>query len=69
MPAIEEATRPYDRKTYSRASAATSMAIYSRRHIQKLVQMVMKVVGADPHGWIAKLMGAILWRRMRSRSA
>ncbi|HEU4549851.1 MAG TPA: ferritin-like domain-containing protein [Rhizomicrobium sp.] len=69
VPAIEEATRPYDRKTYSRASAATSMAIYSRRHIQKLVQMVMKVVGADPHGWIAKLMGAILWRRMRSRSA
>jgi hypothetical protein len=45
------------------------MAIYDRRHIQKLVQMVVKAVGANPHGWMANLMGAILWRRMQSRTA
>jgi hypothetical protein len=69
VPADQEAARPYDRKTYSRASAATSMAIYRRRHIQKLVQMVVKAVGANPHGWMAGLMGAILWRRMQSKTA
>jgi rubrerythrin len=69
VPAGEERARPYDRGTYSRASAATSMAIYRRKHIQKLVQMVLKAVGADPHGWMARLMGALLWRRMQSKTA
>ena len=39
---------PYNRKFYSRLSAKTSMTIYRRKHIQKLVQMVAKAVGADP---------------------
>jgi hypothetical protein len=69
VPAEQEAAKPYSRKAYSRASAATSMAIYNRRHIQKLVQMVVKAVGANPHGWMANLMGAILWRRMQWRTA
>lgn len=68
VPADQEAARPYKRKTYSRASAATSMAIYDRKHIQKLVQMVMKAVGANPHGLLAGLLGAVLWRRMRRRA-
>ena len=45
------------------------MTIYRRRHIQKLVQMVVKVVGADPHGWLADLVGAVLWRRLSAKSA
>lgn len=69
VPASQEAVLPYNRKKYSRASAATSMAIYNRKHIQKLVQMVVKAVGADPHGWMANMMGAILWRRMQSKTA
>ncbi|MBN9589756.1 MAG: rubrerythrin family protein [Alphaproteobacteria bacterium 64-11] len=69
VPPDQEADKPYSRTAYSRASAATSMSIYNRKHIQKLVQMVVKAVGADPHGWIASLMGAILWRRMQSKTA
>jgi hypothetical protein len=65
----EEALRPYDRKTYSRLSAAAGMAIYRRRHIQKLVQMVIKVVGVNPHGWLARWIGALLWRRLQHQAA
>jgi len=69
VPASEEASKPYDRKLHSRLAAKTSMTIYRRRHIQKLVQMVAKAVGADPHGWLANWGGAVLWRVMRYRAA
>jgi hypothetical protein len=65
----EEAARPYDRKTYSRLSSQASMTVYSRRHIQKLVQMVTKAVGANPHGWLANTAGEVLWRRMSAKVA
>ena len=45
------------------------MTVYDRRHIQKLVQMVVKVVGANPHGWLANLAGAVLWRRLQAKTA
>ncbi len=61
----EEAARPYDRKTYSRLSSANGTAIYNRKHIQKLVQMVLKAVGANPHGWLAGVAGSLVWRRLR----
>jgi len=61
----EEAVRPYDRKTYSRLSSANGAAIYNRKHIQKLVQMVVKAIGADPHGWLANLAGSLVWRRLQ----
>ena len=31
--------------------------------------MVVKAVGADPHGWMANLAGALLWRRLQSKAA
>jgi rubrerythrin len=65
----EEATRPYDRKKYSRLAGQASMAVYRRHHIQKLVQMVIKVIGANPHGWLANMAGALLWRRLSAKSA
>lgn len=65
----EEAAKPYDRKKYSRLASQASMTVYSRRHIQKLVQMVIKAVGANPHGWLANKAGDFLWRRMAARSA
>ncbi len=68
VPKAQEGAQPYVRKKYSRAQANASMAIYNRKHIQKLVQMVAKVVGVDPHGWLANTMGALLWRRMQSRA-
>ena len=65
----EEAARPYDRATYSRLAAKTGMTIYRRQHIQKLVQMVAKVVGANPHGFLANWGGALLWRIMQRKAA
>jgi len=69
VPPEKEAVTPYKRKTYSRLSAHASMTVYHRRHIQKLVQMVVKVVGANPHGWLANLAGALLWRRLQGLTA
>lgn len=69
VPVDREAVEPYDRQTFSKASTKASMTVYRRRHIQKLVQMVVKAVGANPHGWLANLMGALIWRRLQARSA
>ena len=52
----------------SRLATQTGLKIYRRHHINKLVQMVAKVVGAAPHGRIAQLGGALLWRMMRLRA-
>ena len=69
VPVAEEVARPYNRKLYSRRAAHTGMTIYRRRHIQKLVQMVAKVIGADPHGKLANWGGAILWRVLQKKAA
>jgi hypothetical protein len=65
----DEARLPYDRRHYSRVATAVGMRIYRRHHIQKLVQMVAKVIGADPHGWLAKGSGAVLWWVLRIRAS
>ncbi len=64
----EELVKPYNRKTYSRLAGQASMSVYNRRHIQKLVQMVIKALGANPHGWLANTAGEILWRRMSAKA-
>lgn len=69
VPAEQEAARPYERTTYSRLAARTGMTIYRRQHIQRLVQMVAKVVGANPHGLLANWGGALLWRVMQRKAA
>lgn len=69
VPAEAEAAKPYDRALYSRLAARTGMTIYRRQHIQKLVQMVAKVVGANPHGPLASWGGALLWRVMQRKAA
>ena len=69
VPREKEAITPYNRKKYSRLAGQASMTVYHRHHIQKLVQMVVKVLGANPHGWLANLAGALLWRRLAAKSA
>jgi rubrerythrin len=69
IPKEQELARPYNRKLYSRLAAKTGMTIYRRRHIQKLVQMVAKAVGADPHGKLADWGEALLWRMMQKKAA
>jgi rubrerythrin len=69
VPPEKEVITPYKRKKYSKLSTQASMSVYHRKHIQRLVQMVVKVVGANPHGLIANLAGAFLWHRLQSRTA
>ncbi len=68
VPPAEEAAKPYDRKAYSRLAAKTSMTHLPRPHIHKLVQMVAKAVGADPHGRLAYWGGDLLWWLMRRKA-
>ncbi len=65
----EEAVKPYYRNTYSRISSANGALIYSRKHIQKMVQMVGKAIGANPHGWLAEIAGSLVWRRLQKNGA
>jgi rubrerythrin len=69
VPVEQELARPYNRKLYSRLAARTGMTIYHRRHIRKLVQMVAKAVGADPHGKLADWSEALLWRKLQKKAA
>jgi hypothetical protein len=66
--AADSGRQPYERAHYSRLATQTGLKIYRRNHINRLVQMVAKVVGAAPHGRLAKLGGALLWRMMRLRA-
>jgi len=69
VPPEKEAVMPYDRKKFSKLASKASMAAYRRQHIEKLVQMVVKAVGANPRGWVASMFGALLWRRLSAKSA
>lgn len=60
--AEDEAAVPYVRETYSRLYHAASMTLYERRHIDKLVRMVAKAIGADPKSRVAGWASAIMWR-------
>ena len=59
---------PYDRAVYARVQAATTMRIYRRNHVQRLVQMVAKAIGAAPQGALAKFAGSLMWRVLRLRA-
>jgi rubrerythrin len=68
VPADQVATKPYNRRAYSKNLFGHTVRIYHRRHIQKLVQMVAKAVGADPQSGFVKLAGAAMWRMLRVRA-
>ncbi|HEY4942483.1 MAG TPA: ferritin-like domain-containing protein [Rhizomicrobium sp.] len=65
--AADTAKIPYRRAYYARAATHSTMTIFRRNHVQRLVQMVAKAVGAEPHGRLSKLAGAVLWRFLRMR--
>jgi hypothetical protein len=68
VPADDEARVPYRREVYARQSFRASMGIYRRHHIAKLTQMVAKVIGARPHGWLSSIATIFLWRVLRARA-
>ena len=67
--ATEVSAKPYKRTLYSRIATNAGMRIYRRRHIQRLVQMVAKVIGAAPQGRFARVAGAVLWGALRLRGS
>jgi hypothetical protein len=68
VPASETAHTPYSRTHYAKVAASILNTIYRRHHIQKLVQMVAKAVGAAPQGRPARLAGSVLWFFLRLRA-
>jgi rubrerythrin len=64
----EEATKPYIREHYAKASLARSGRIYQRQHIKKLVQMVAKAIGASPQSRITDFTANLVWRALRMRA-
>jgi rubrerythrin len=68
IPVADVPTTPYRRKQCARMATNILMRIYRRNHIQRLVQMVAKAVGAAPHGRMTRLASALLWRALRLRA-
>jgi hypothetical protein len=64
----DEAKVPYERAKFARAYNATAIALYRRRHVNKLVQMVAKACGAKAQSWLTRLASAALWRMLRIRA-
>ena len=59
---------PIRREEYSRAAHADAMTLYRRPHINKMVQMVAKAVGANPQSRTTAAASAVLWRVLRMRA-
>ena len=69
VPADQVAAKPYDRRTYGENLFGHTLRIYRRRHVQKVLQMVAKAVGADPQGGLVTFTGAVIWRILRVRAS
>ncbi len=68
VPAAEAEKTPYRRAFHAKVAASILNTIYRRHHIQKLVQMVAKAIGAAPHGRLSRVASAVLWRFLRLRA-
>ncbi len=69
VPPEQARAKPYDRALYSRLGGPDRHDHLPSPHIQRLVQMVAKAVGANPHGPLANMGGALLWRMMQRKAA
>lgn len=67
VPTAQETAIPYDRAQFARAYHAKAMTLYTRPHINKLVQMVAKAVGARPQGRLTAVASSIAWHALRMR--
>jgi hypothetical protein len=66
--AADTRKHPYNRAAFARAQAFTTMRIYRRNHIQRLVQMIAKAIGTAPHGPLATMAGFLMWTILRLRA-
>jgi rubrerythrin len=63
----QESAVPYNRARYARAYNAHIMTLYTRPHINKLVQMVAKSIGANPQGRMTNVASTLTWHALRMR--
>jgi len=67
VPVAQEAAIPYDRAQFAKAYNAKVMTLYTRPHINRLVQMVAKAIGAQPQGRLTGAASSIAWHFLRMR--
>jgi len=67
VPVAQEAAIPYDRAHFAKAYNAKVMTLYTRPHINRLVQMVAKAIGAQPHSRLTGAASAVAWHFLRMR--
>ncbi len=67
--AANETAQPYDRRRCSRAYAQRAFALYRRHHVAHGVPMILKAVGLNPHGGLARASSWFAWRVIRYRAA
>jgi hypothetical protein len=68
VPEADEAARPYSRQKYVHLYHAKMMTLYRRPHVDKLVQMVAKAIGAKPHGRMTNAASAMMWQILKMRA-
>lgn len=59
---------PYDRVRCNTAYAARAYGLYRPQHTERAVNMVLKVIGIDPHGWLGARAKTFAWKKMQSRA-
>lgn len=66
--ANEPADMEYDRLRCNRAYAARAYGFYQPKHTERAVNMILKVIGLDPQGWLGSAAKSFAWKKMRSRA-
>ncbi|WP_371814006.1 acyl-ACP desaturase [Magnetospirillum sp. LM-5] len=59
----------YDLARCNREYAGRAYAVYRQKHAERAVNMVLKVVGFDPQGWLGARAKAFAVKKMQSRVA
>ena len=67
--AANDAQATYDRRRHGRAHARRASALYREHHVAHGVAMVLKAVGLDPHGGLARAAVRLAWQAMRWQRA
>ena len=52
---------PYDRKTFAAAYEKRALGLYRRQHLDRLISMVGKAVGFEPHGRLMRMLKPVVW--------
>lgn len=66
--ANEPAAMPYDRVRCNNAYSLRAWSLYRPKHTERAVNMVMKVIGIDPQGWLGTKAKTFAWKKMQSRA-